>query len=255
MVDALMPNYAAAQQVSPTDSRLKTEYAIVQSPQGNGTIKGYLARPSAAGTTRLPSILVIHENRGLNPHIEDVARRLAVEGFLALAVDLLSPLGGTPADEDRARALFGRLNAEETVARLAAGVAFLKGHAESNGRVGAIGFCWGGGMVNRLAAASPALDAAVPYYGSQPPAADVAKISAPLLLHYAGRDPRINAGIAAFEAALKRYGKRYAIHVYPDVDHAFNNDTSSRYNRAAADLAWRRTIAFLNEHLGAARGT
>jgi carboxymethylenebutenolidase len=252
---ALLPllenDYAKAAIVVPNDSRLVTERAFYPAP--NSRVGGYLVRLKGGG--RRPSILVVHENRGLNPHIEDVARRLAVEGFLAFAVDLLSPLGGTPAVEDEARAMIGRLDAEETVARLVAGVAFLKEHGESNGKVGAIGFCWGGSMVNQLAVASQSLSAAVPYYGSQPPASDVPKISAPLLLHYAGLDRRINAGIEAFEAALKQHGKRYTMHVYPDVDHAFNNDTSSRYNKAAADLAWSRTVAFLKEHLGAARGT
>jgi len=198
-------------------------------------------------------VIVIHENRGLNAHIEDVARRLALEGFFVLAPDLLSPLGGTPADSDQARESIGKLVPEETLQNLVAAVGHLAKQPHGNGRVGAIGFCWGGGMVGQLAVHDPELDAGVVYYGRQPDAAEVEKIHAPLLLHYAGEDTRINAGIAAFETALKTAKKPYTLYVYDGVQHAFNNDTSeARYNEAAAKLAWTRTIAFLKENLAAA---
>jgi len=248
---ALLPllrnDYARAAIVASNDARLAIDTA---SYDAQGTrISGYLARLKAKG--RRPAVVVIHENRGLNPHIQDVARRIALEGFLALAVDLLSPLGGTPADEDKARDMIGTLNADETARRLAAAVPFLEHHAESTGKVGAVGFCWGGGMVNRLAVLSPGLKAAVAYYGLQPPAAAVPSIKAALLLHYAGLDQRVNAGIAAYDAALKANHKRFTIYVYPNVNHAFNNDTSSRYDKAAAGLAWSRSVAFLKQELGA----
>ena len=211
-------------------------------------IAGYLARVKAGG--KRPAVIVIHENRGLNPHIQDVARRIAVEGFLALAPDMLSPLGGTPSDETQATKMIGSLKTEETVARLAAAVRFLATHAESTGKVGVVGFCWGGGMVNELAAAGASLNAAVSYYGRQIPAAQVPKISAPLLLHYAGLDERINAGIPDFEAALKANGKMYEKYMYEGANHAFNNNTNpARYNKEAADLAWSRTIKFLKKYL------
>ena len=212
-------------------------------------INGTLARLKAKG--KRPAVIVIHENRGLNPHIQDVARRIALEGFLALAVDMLSPLGGTPADEDKGRDMIGTLNADETAHRIAAAVPFLEHHPESTGKVGAVGFCWGGGMVNRLAVIAPELKAGVAYYGAQPPADQVKSIQAALLLHYAGLDQRIDAGIAAYEAALKANHKRFTIDVYPNVNHAFNNDTSNRYDKAAAELAWSRTIAFFKQELGA----
>jgi carboxymethylenebutenolidase len=195
-------------------------------------------------------VIVIHENRGLNAHIKDVARRVALEGYLALAPDLLSSAGGTPADEDKARELIGGLEPAATLARLVAAVSFLAGHPESTGRVGAVGFCWGGGMVNQLAAAGSPLAAGVAYYGRQLPAAEVPRIQAPLLLHYAEHDERINAGIAEYEAALKAHGKAYELHTYAGAQHAFNNDTNAaRYDAAAARLAWDRTLAFLKRHL------
>jgi carboxymethylenebutenolidase len=212
-------------------------------------IGGTLARLKAKG--KRPAVIVIHENRGLNPHIQDIARRIALEGFLSVAVDMLSPLGGTPADEDKARDMIGSLNADDTARRIAAAVPFLEQHVESTGKVGAVGFCWGGGMVNRIAVLAPDLKAGVAYYGAQPPAEQVKSIRAPLLLHYAGLDQRIDAGIPAYEAALKAANKRYTIYVYPNVNHAFNNDTSNRYDKPAADLAWSRTIAFFKENLGA----
>jgi carboxymethylenebutenolidase len=213
-------------------------------------MSGYLARLS--GGERRPAVIVIHENRGLNAHIEDVARRMAHEGFLALAPDILSPVGGTPTDETRARELMGELNADETLPRLAGAVPFLAGHPESTGKVGAIGFCWGGGYANQLAAAGTSLNAAVPYYGSQVPVEDVPNITAALCLHYAGEDTRINAGIADYEAALQSNNKTYELYMYEGAQHAFNNDTNEeRYNKEAADLAWSRTVAFLRQHLTA----
>ena len=196
-------------------------------------------------------MLVIHENRGLNPHLEDVARRLAAEGFLAYAVDLLSLVGGTPADEQEALKLHPKMNQDDAVATLVAAVSFLKKHPESTGKVGAVGFCFGGLMVNRLAASSKELDAGVPYYGRQVPADQVKNITAPLLLQYAEKDDGVNAGIADFEAALKANNKKYTLYIYPGTQHAFNNDLgAARYNKAAADLAWGRTVAFFKETLG-----
>ncbi len=247
LLPLLQNDYAHAATVASDDARLATG-KVTYSAQGTD-ISGYLAR--LKDKERRPAVLVIHENRGLNPHIEDVARRLALAGFTALAVDMLSPLGGTPADEDKARDMIRTLNAGETARRIAAAVPYLATHPESNGKVGAVGFCWGGGMVNRLAVLAPdALKAGVAYYGAQPPADQVKSIQAALLLQYAGLDQRINAGIPAYEAALKAAGKTFTIHVYPGVNHAFNNDTSSRYDKAAATLAWGRTVAFLHEYLG-----
>jgi carboxymethylenebutenolidase len=249
IVEALMPNYALGQQVPKDDKRLKTEYATVPSPQGNGNIKGYLVRPANA-TGKLPAVLVVHENRGLNPHIEDVTRRAALEGFLAIAPDLLSPMGGTPENEDTARDMIGKLDGPQTVQNLVSAITFLEKHANGNGKVGVVGFCWGGGMVGVLAVNAPDLDAGVVYYGRQPKATDVEKIKAPLLLHYAGQDTRINEGIPAFEEALKKARKPYTLYIDEGAQHAFNNDTSeARYNKSAAEQAWSRTIAFFKEHL------
>jgi carboxymethylenebutenolidase len=244
----LQNNYAQAPVVSASNERLtvgRTSYDAA------GTrMEGYLAR--LKGGQKRPAVIVIHENRGLNPHIEDVARRFALEGFLALAPDALAPLGGTPADEDKARTMIGGLNGEETLARFAAAVPFLSAHAESTGKVGAVGFCWGGGMANRLAAAGTSLTASVAYYGSQLPAAQVPNVTAPLLLHYASLDERINAGIPAYEAALRANGKVYELFMYEGANHAFNNDTNpARYHKPSADLAWSRTLSFLKKHLGA----
>jgi carboxymethylenebutenolidase len=246
LLPLLQNDYARAATVAPDDARLaidKVSYDSAGTP-----ISGYLARLKAKG--KRPAVVVVHENRGLNPHIQDLARRLAQEGFLALAVDLLSPLGGTPADEDKARDMFAALNLDATAQHAAAAVPFLERHPESTGNVGAVGFCWGGGIINRIAVLAPALKAGVVYYGLQVPADRVAAIRAPLLLHYAGLDQRVNAGIAAYEAALKADHKRYTIYVYPNVNHAFNNDTSNRYDKPAADLAWSRTIAFFKDNLG-----
>ncbi len=246
LLPLLQNDYARAGVVPADDARLAIDKATYDA--AGARISGYLAR--LKDKAKRPAVIVIHENRGLNPHIEDVARRLALAGFLAFAVDMLSPLGGTPADEDKARDMIGTLNADQTAHRIAAAVPFLERHAESTGKVGTVGFCWGGGMVNRVAVLSPDLKAAVAYYGVQPPAAQVPAIKAALLLHYAGLDQRVDAGIAAYEAALKANHKRYTIYVYPGVNHAFNNDTGSRYDKQAAELAWSRTLAFLKQNLG-----
>jgi carboxymethylenebutenolidase len=248
LVSVLQNDYAHAAVVPADDPRLATGTA---SYDAAGTrMTGTLARLEGGG--RRPAVIVIHENRGLNPHIQDVARRLAVEGFLAFAVDALSAAGGTPADEDKAREMIGALDRVDTLARVAAAVPFLAGHAESNGKVGAVGFCWGGAMANRLATAGTSLAASVAYYGMPLPPEEVPRITAALLLHYAGLDERVNAAVPAFEAALKASGKGYELYTYPGANHAFNNDTNAaRYDKPAADLAWGRTIAFLKKHLGA----
>ncbi len=248
---AIMPMLAANQAnatiIEENDARLDAQ--DVTYPGAAGEMKGYLAIPKDAAA-KLPAVIVIHENRGLNPHIRDVARRMALDGFVALAPDFLSPNGGTPANEDEARAMFQSLDLVAAVANGEATRAFLAGHEKTNGKVGAIGFCWGGGMVNRMAAASPELGAGVAYYGSQVPAEEVPSIKAPLMLHYASLDERINAGIDAYKAALDANGKTYELHMYEGVNHAFNNDTSAaRYDKAAADLAWSRTVEFLKKNL------
>jgi carboxymethylenebutenolidase len=246
LVPLLEANKAGAALVAPEDQRLET--GRVTYAGATGDIKAYMARPKGAG--KLPAVIVIHENRGLNPHIEDVTRRIALEGFLVLAPDLLSPAGGTPANEDTAREMIGKLDNQQTVKNLVSAVAFLEKHANGNGKVGAMGFCWGGGMVGELAVNAPDLDAGIVYYGRQPKASDVEKIKAPLLLQYAGQDARINEGIPAFEEALKKANKSYTLYIYEGAQHAFNNDTSeARYNKSAAEQAWGRTVAFLKEHL------
>jgi carboxymethylenebutenolidase len=243
VVPLLEANQARAAIVAEDDARLKTE--TVTYPGASGDMTGYMARPADA-TGKLPSVIVIHENRGLNPHIKDVVRRFGLEGFLALGPDFLSPLGGTPADEDQARDIIGKLDSAKTVADAVATVAYLKQHEASNGRVGAAGFCWGGGLVNQLAVNSPDLAAGVAYYGRVPDAQDVAKIKARILLHYAGLDERINEGIPEYRKALEAASIDHQIHVYEGANHAFNNDTSeARYNKEAADLAWSRTVEFL----------
>jgi len=244
----LATSSARAAMVEEDDPRLAAE--TVGWPGAEGEMTGYLAMP-AERSAPLPAVIVIHENRGLNPHIADVARRLALEGFAALAPDFLSPLGGTPDDEDRAREMIGRLDPAQRIANSVATVAFLEGHEATSGKVGAVGFCWGGAAVNDLAVHSRDLKAAVAYYGRQPSAEEAQRITAPLLLHYAGLDARINAGIDAFREALEAADKEFTIHVYEGVNHAFNNDTSeARYDRQAADLAWTRTVAFLKDKLG-----
>lgn len=248
LVPLLEANQAHAALTAPDDARLDTSRLTY--PGATGDIKAYLARPKDTG--KLPAVIVIHENRGLNPHIEDVTRRVALAGFVALAPDLLSPAGGTPPNEDTARDLIGKLDGPQTVQNLVAAVTFLTTHPQSTGKVGAMGFCWGGGMVGDLAVNAPGLNAGVVYYGRQPRAEEVAKIQAPLLLHYAGMDARINEGIPAFEEALKQAKKTYTLHMYDGAQHAFNNDTSeARYNKAAAEQAWERTMAFFKTHLTA----
>jgi len=243
----LAANSAQAAIVADEDPRVKGE--DITYPGSGGEMKGYLVKP-AAQTGKLGTVIVIHENRGLNPHIRDVARRVALEGFVALAPDFLSPLGGTPADEDKARDLFAKLDPAQTIANAVATIAFLKGDKDGNGKVGAVGFCWGGGTVNTLAVNAPDLAAGVAYYGMQPKAEEVPKIKAALLLHYAGLDERIDAGIDAYKKALDAAHVEYTAYVYEGVNHAFNNDTSAaRYDKAAADLAWGRTIAFLKQKL------
>jgi carboxymethylenebutenolidase len=242
----MQTNSAIAQIVPKDDSRLHTETVLY--PGETGDMRAYWARPK--GKEKLSCVIVIHENRGLNDHIRDVTRRMALEGFLAIAPDALSPFGGTPEDANQIQSLFSKLNNQDTVKNLVAAVKYLKTHPLSTGKVGCTGFCWGGGMTNQVAVNSPDLLAAVPYYGSQPAAEDVPKIKASLLLHYAGLDERINQGIPAFEKALKAAGVEYTTYVYEGAQHAFNNDTNpSRYNKAAAELAWKRTIEFFKAKL------
>ncbi len=248
LLPILQNNYAQAAIIAPDDARFSSERATFDSPKAK--INGYLVRPKSKG--RRPAVLVIHENRGLNPHLEDVARRFAAEGYLAYAVDLLSLVGGTPADEDAARELHTKMNQDDAVTALVSAVSFLKTHAESTGKVGAIGFCFGGLMVNRLAASSPDLDAGVAFYGRQVPAAQVPNIKASLLLNYAETDDGVNSTVPAYEAALKTNNKKFTMYTYPGTQHAFFNDTgAARYNKAAAELAWTRTLAFFKETLGA----
>ena len=249
LLDALNPNFADAQQVAKDDARIRTQYLDYPSPQGNGKGRGYLVVPAKA-PGRLPGVLVIHENRGLNPHIEDIARRVALDNFVAFAPDALAPLGGYPAGgEDEARQLFGKLDREKTAEDMVAAAEFLETRPECTGRIGAVGFCWGGGIVNMLATRLPDLAAAVPFYGSAAPAADVPKIKAAMLIQYAGTDPRINAAWPAFEEALKAAKVPYTMHMYEGTQHGFNNDTTPRYDEKAATLAWQRTIEFFNTHV------
>jgi len=228
------------------DLQLVNEF--ITYPGFTGDIRAYLSMPD--DKKKYPGVIVIHENRGLVPHIQDVNRRMALEGFISLAPDALSPLGGTPEDEDKGRNMIGQLDREETVRNFVAAVKYLETHPRSTGKVGCTGFCWGGGMTNQVAVNSPDLDAAVPYYGATPAPEDVPKIKAPVMAHYGGEDERINAGIPAFEEALKKAGIEYHIFIYEGAGHAFNNDTGPRYNKEAADLAWERTIGFFREKLG-----
>jgi carboxymethylenebutenolidase len=253
IVDQLMPNYAAAQQVSPTDARLKTEYATVPSPNGNGSIKGYLARPASAGTNKLPSILVVHENRGLNPHIEDVARRLALANFMAFAPDGLTSVGGYPGDDEKGGELFGKVDRMKMAEDLHAAAVWLKSRPDSTGRLGVTGFCFGGGIANSLAVRmGPDLAAAVPFYGGAPPVADVPKIKAAVLVHHGSEDKRLVDGWPAYDEAMKAAGVTHEGHIYPGAVHGFNNDaTPQRYNKAAADEAWKRTIDWFNKYVRA----
>jgi carboxymethylenebutenolidase len=249
LLDALNPKFAAAQQVAPTDARLRTESVEIPAP-GYGKARGYLVQPvKAAG--KLPVVLVVHENRGLNPHIEDVARRIALENFVAFAPDALFPLGGYPGDEDKARALFQQLDQAKVREDFLALAKYAKSLPAGNGKLGVVGFCYGGGMSNFLASHSPEIDAAVPFYGSPPAPADAPSIKAPLLLQFAEQDGRINAAWPASEAALKSAGVKYQAYIYPATQHGFNNDTTPRYDKDAAALAWKRTIEFFNQHLRA----
>lgn len=253
IVDQLMPNYAAAQQVSPTDPRIKTERATVPSPNGNGNISGLLVRPTAAGTQRLPAILVIHENRGLNPHIEDIARRLALENFMTFAPDGLTSVGGYPGDDEKGGAMFGKVDRAKMGEDLYAAAVWLKNRPDSTGRLGATGFCFGGGISNQLAVRMGAdIHAVAPYYGGAPPVADVPKIKAAVLVHHGGEDARLVAAWPEYEAAMKAAGVRHEGHIYPGAVHGFNNDaTPQRYNKAAADAAWKSTVAWFNRYVRA----
>jgi carboxymethylenebutenolidase len=253
LLDALNPRFAEAQQVRADDQRLHAERVELPSPAGSGKVRGYLVRAVAGGARKRPGVLVVHENRGLNPHIEDIARRLALAGFVALAPDALSPLGGYPGDEDAARTAFAKLDPVKAREDFVAAAKFLEQRPEVTTKIGAIGFCWGGGIVNLLATRLPELGAAVPFYGLAPAEADVAKIRAPLLIHYAENDDRINAGAAAYEAALAAHHVRHEVYRYPGTQHGFNNDTTPRFDQAAAALAWRRTIAFFEHNLGGGR--
>jgi carboxymethylenebutenolidase len=244
----LEPAYAAAQKVAPDDSRLRTEYIEYPSPQGAGTMRGLLARPADGGGP-WPGVVVVHENRGLNPHIEDVARRVALEGFIALAPDALTPLGGYPGTDDEGRSMQRERDRDEMFEDFVAAVEWLQDNPQCTGRVGAVGFCYGGGVVNGLAVRIPDLGAAVPFYGGQPASEDVAAINAPLQIHYGALDERVNAGWPAYQEALDAAGKSYEVFFYEGANHGFNNDTTPRYDEEAADLAWQRTIAFFNDNL------
>ncbi|HKC84499.1 MAG TPA: dienelactone hydrolase family protein [Blastocatellia bacterium] len=246
--ESLTPNYAWAQQVPPDDKRIKVGYEVVQSPAGNGSIKGYLARPAKDG--KLPVVLVIHENRGLNPYIEDVARRLALANFIAYAPDGLTSVGGYPGSDEKGAAAFRTVDGKKMTEDFVAAAKWLKARSDSTGKLGAVGFCFGGGIVNQLAVRLGAeLNAGAPFYGRQAVAEDVPKISAPLLLHYAGNDQGIDAGIPAYEAALKANNKVYTLHMYEGKQHGFHNDTTPRYDEESAKLAWTRTLEFFNKYL------
>jgi carboxymethylenebutenolidase len=248
LMSFLMPDYKGAIQTKPDDPRLKSEYVNYQSPKGGGTIKALLSMPADA-KTKLGGIVVVHENRGLNPHIEDVARRSALAGFISIAPDALTPLGGYPGNDDAGRELQSKRDRNEMLEDFIAAYDYLKNQKDCNGKVGVVGFCFGGWIANMMAVRIPGLSACVPFYGSQPPVEDVPKIKAPLLLHYAGLDTHVNEGWPAYEAALKANNKEYTAYIYPNVNHGFHNDTTPRYDKAAAELAWKRTIDFFNERL------
>ncbi len=248
VLEALSPRFAEAEQIAKDDARIKTRILDYPSPDGYGTIRAYLAEPAHVDKKR-PVVLVVHENRGLNPHIEDIARRLAVDGFIALAPDALTPLGGYPGDEDKARELFPKLDQAKTHNDFLAAAKFAKELPEGDGKVGVVGFCYGGGIANFLATRVSDLAGAVPFYGAQPTAEETAKIKTALLIHYAGADDRINAGWPAYETALKANNVKYEAYIYPGVQHGFNNDTTPRYDEAAAKLAWQRTVDFFKAHL------
>jgi carboxymethylenebutenolidase len=248
ILEYLSPNYALASQVAPNDPRLQSEYITYESPKGGGKIKGLLSRP-VNHDKKLPGIVVVHENRGLNPYIEDVARRCAVDNYLAFAPDALTPLGGYPGDDDKGREMQAQRDRDAILQDFIAGYQFLKTHPQCNGTVGVVGFCFGGWVANMMAVNLPDLAAAVPFYGMQPAEQDVPKIHAPLLLHYAGLDNRVNEGWPQYEKALKKYHKEYKEYMYPDVNHGFHNDTTPRYDKAAAELAWQRTMEFFKSKL------
>ena len=248
LLDMLSPRFAEAQQVAKDDKRLKAEYVEYESPQGYGKMRGYLARPADA-KGKLPSVLVVHENRGLNPHIEDIARRLALDNFMAFAPDALFPIGGYPGSEDEARTLFPKLDQTKTREDFVAAAYWLMKRPDSTGKLGVVGFCYGGTMSHILATRVPELAASVPFYGGAPSPTEAAKVKAPLLIHFAETDQRVNASFPPYEAALKEHKIQYEAHTYPGTQHGFNNDTTPRYNEAAAKLAWSRTVEFFNKHL------
>ena len=250
LLTALSPDFARAQVVPKDDSRIKTEVIEYASPNGSGSVKGYLAKP-ASMTGKLPMVLVVHENRGLNPHIEDITRRLALDNFVAFAPDALTPLGGYPGDEDKAREQFAKLDQKKTAEDFVAAANYLKSRPESNGKLGAVGFCFGGGVVHMLSTRLPELNAGVPFYGNHPAASEAVKVKAPLLIQFAGIDDRINAAWPTYEAALKAANAKYIAHVYAGTQHGFNNDTTPRFDAAAAKLAWGRTLEFFNKTLRA----
>ena len=248
ILEYLSPKYANAQQIRADDARLDSEYVEYESPKGGGTIRGLLSTP-AGNEAKLPGVVVVHENRGLNPYIEDVSRRAGVANFIALAPDALWPLGGYPGTDDEGRELQRQRDRDEMLEDFIAAFEYLKAHPQCTGEIGVVGFCFGGWISNMMAVRVPDLGAAAPFYGGQPAAEDVPKINAPLLLHYAGNDERVNAGWPAYEAALKENDKEYTAYIYPDVDHGFHNDSTPRYNEPAAKLAWQRTVDFFNEQL------
>jgi carboxymethylenebutenolidase len=247
LLESLSPNFAWAQTVPQNDARIRGTREDYPSPQGSGQGKGYLVKP--AGVSKAPAVIVIHENRGLNPYIEDVARRLALEGYIAFAPDALAPAGGYPGNEDRAREMFAKLDNTKLTEDLLAACSYLKRVPEFNGKFGAVGFCFGGGIVNTMATRIPELSAGVPFYGKQPPVENVPKIKAAMQMHYAEQDPNINSGIDAYRNALASAGVRHEIHIYPKTQHGFHNDTTPRYDEAAAKLAWSRTLAWFKQYL------
>ena len=253
LLASLSPDFALGQVIAKDDKRVHTETVEYASLAGSGTVKGYLARPANA-QGKLPGIVVVHENRGLNPHIEDIARRLALEGFMAFAPDALTPLGGYPGDEDKARELFGKLDQTKTREDFVAAAHMLKNRSDCTGKIGAVGFCYGGGVVHVLSVRLPDLAAGVPFYGNLPAASDAVAVKAPLLLHFAEVDERINAAWPGYEAALKAADVRFTAYKYPGTQHGFNNDTTPRFDAAAAKQAWERTVAFFNQHLLARAG-
>lgn len=251
LLASLSPNFAAAQVVPKDDKRIVTQTIEVPSPAGSGSIKGLLARPASEGTKKLPSILVIHENRGLNPHIEDIARRLAIDGYMAFAPDALTQLGGYPGDEDKAREQFAKLDQKKIYDDFLASAAYLTARPDSTGKLGAVGFCYGGGIVYKLAVSLPNLNAAIGFYGNFPPASDAAKVKAALQIHNAAMDDRINTAWPDYEEGLKAAKVSFTFYAYPGTQHGFNNDTTPRFDKDAAKLAWDRTMGFFDQHVRA----